>query len=160
MSNWWPRYSRLSRFGGVRTGGEVWLLARVAVVAALVPVLMRLPLARVRALLEPRGEAHVLDLDDERRVIGLVNLALDKLQPLFRATCLTRGITRYYFLRRAGVDVSLAFGIARPSMTEVAGHCWLVREGEPFLEARDPRSAFTEVYRISPSPSRAGLAAC
>lgn len=159
MNNWWRRLSLLSRLRRVRTSGEVWLLARVFVVAALVPALMRLPLARVRGVLEPRGETPALDFESERRVIGLVNLALNALRPL-RATCLTRGITRYYFLRRAGVDVSLAFGIARLSTAEVTGHCWLVREGEPFLEACDPRPTFIEVYRISPLQSKASVAAC
>jgi hypothetical protein len=160
VSNWWRGFNSLRRLRNVRTTGDAWLLARVAVVATLVPVLMRLPLARVRTVLEPRGEPPAANLADEHRLIGLVNLALDALRPLLRATCLTRGITRYYFLRRAGVDVSLAFGIARTALAEVAGHCWLVRDGEPFLEARDPRPAFAEVYRISPSSSTPGMATC
>jgi hypothetical protein len=144
----------------VRASGDVWLLARVAAVAALVPVLMRLPLPRVRRVLEPRRALPRLDPAQERRVLGLVNLGLDALRPLLRPTCLTRGVTRYYFLRRAGVDVSLAFGIGSPQLAEVAGHCWLVKDGEPFLETRDPRPTFTEVYRISPLPSAAGVTGC
>ena len=79
----------------MRTSGDVWLLARVLVVAALVPPLMRLPLARVCAVVEPAGQVPLLDLDGERRVIFLVNFALEMLQRLVRTTCLTRGITRY-----------------------------------------------------------------
>ena len=122
-------------------------MLRVAVVASLVPVLMRLPLNRVHALIEPRRPVRSPDLTAQRQVIDVVNLGLDLLRPLFRPTCLTRGITRYYFLRRAGLDVSLAFGI-RPT-AEAVGHCWLVLDGQPFLETRDPRTDFTEIYRIS-----------
>ena len=161
MSNWWRRFSRLRRLRIVRTWGDAWLLARVVVVATLVPVLMRLPLPKLRGMLEPAAKPLVADPADERRVIGLLNLAFDALRPLLYPTCLTRGVTRYYFLRRAGVDVSLAFGIGRLLTADIAGHCWLVRDGEPFLEAGDPRSTFTEVYRISPATSsRASVAAC
>jgi hypothetical protein len=29
------------------------------------------------------------------------------------------------------------------------GHCWLDLDGEPFLEATDPRPVFAEVFRIA-----------
>jgi hypothetical protein len=116
-------------------------------VAGLVPVLMRLPLNRVRAVIEPGGALPASDSSAQRQIIEGVNLALDLLHPLLRPTCLTRGVTRYYFLRRAGLNVSLAFGI-RPT-TEAVGHCWLMLDGQPFLETRDPRTDFTEIYRIS-----------
>jgi hypothetical protein len=61
---------------------------------------------------------------------------------------LTRGLTRYFFLRRAGLDVVLCFGMGRHD-TEVLAHCWLVKNGEPFLEAEDPRPLYVEMYRIS-----------
>ena len=28
------------------------------------------------------------------------------------------------------------------------GHCWLVRDGEPFLEREDPRGLYAETYSI------------
>jgi hypothetical protein len=28
------------------------------------------------------------------------------------------------------------------------GHCWLVKDGEPFLEVQDPRPLFTEMHRF------------
>jgi hypothetical protein len=57
-------------------------------------------------------------------------------------------VTLFWFLRRAGLDVELVFGLD-PAMGEAAdGHCWLALAGEPFLEKVDPRSRFTEVYRL------------
>jgi hypothetical protein len=28
------------------------------------------------------------------------------------------------------------------------GHCWLIRNGKPFLENQDPRLLFAEVYKF------------
>lgn len=69
--------------------------------------------------------------------------------PLVRPGCLTRGITGYYLLRRAGLDVALCFGIGPRHSAGVTGHCWIVLDGEPVLEAVDPRPAFTELVRLS-----------
>jgi len=68
---------------------------------------------------------------------------------LVRPGCLTRGITGYYILRRAGLDVALCFGMGPVRDPGGAGHCWLVLNGEPVLEAVDPRPAFTELVRLS-----------
>jgi hypothetical protein len=124
------------------------LLVRIGIVASLVPLLMRLPLHRVRQLIEP-GRAPVQRCDARRlaHLLELIDLGLAALRPLHRPTCLTRGVTRYYFLRRAGADVALAFGMSQ--VPDLGGHCWLVHDGQPYLEARDPRPVFAEVYRIS-----------
>ena len=76
-------------------------------------------------------------------------------RPLVRPGCLTRGITGYYILRRAGLDVALCFGVGLVPGTEVAGHCWLVLDGEPVLETAEPRPVFTELVRLSSAGSRA-----
>jgi hypothetical protein len=67
--------------------------------------------------------------------------------PLIRRGCLTRGAAQLYFLRRAGFPVSLRFGIGEVE-GRLDGHCWLVLDGEPFAEKRDPRSIYTETWRI------------
>jgi hypothetical protein len=117
------------------------------VVASLVPLLMRLPLGRVRRLIEPSLPDHPRETQQVAHLLDLIDLALAALRPLLRPSCLTRGVTRYYFLRRAGADIALAFGMSE--LPGLGGHCWLVRDGAPYLEVRDPRPAFTEVYRIS-----------
>jgi len=62
---------------------------------------------------------------------------------------MTRGITGYYVMRRAGLDVALCFGIGPVRQVGTAGHCWLVLDGEPVLDGADPRLAFTELVRLS-----------
>jgi len=48
------------------------------------------------------------------------------------------------------MDVSLHFGMGRIGKDkEFVGHCWLVRNGEPYMEKEDPRPLYIEMYRIS-----------
>jgi hypothetical protein len=53
-----------------------------------------------------------------------------------------------WFLRRAGLDVELCFGIDPSDDAASDGHCWLSLAGEPFLERVDPRPRFAETYRV------------
>jgi transglutaminase superfamily protein len=138
--------SSSSTAGSVPSVSQIAFQTRVAVVAALVPLLVRLPLPRLARLLEPRRrpERTAAELSD---LANRVDKALLRAPRVVRRGCLTRGVTLYYFLRRAGADVSLAFGMSKNGEPFV-GHCWLVEAGEPFLERKDPREKFTEVYRI------------
>jgi hypothetical protein len=80
-------------------------------------------------------------------------MAIRRGRPLVRPGCLTRGVTRYYFFRRDGMDVSLCFGMSQVK-EEFVGHCWLVKDGVPFMETRDPRPLYVEMYRISGTARR------
>ena len=114
---------------------------------------MRAGLPRVQRWLEPR---HVPDSGGEpddalvarygRWVEGIIRRG----GPLVRSGCLTRGVTGYYGLRRAGVDVALCFGMGVVQGV-MEGHCWLELLGHPVLEPDDPRAVFAEVARLSRS---------
>lgn len=56
-----------------------------------------------------------------------------------------RGVTLYRFLRRAGAEVSLRFGVGLIDGA-IAGHCWIVYRDAPLAERRDPRVTFTETW--------------
>jgi hypothetical protein len=126
----------------------------VLAVAALVPLLMRLPLRRLEALIEPRHAPERPDVARQAWIERRLDDIIAAGHPLVRPGCLTRGVTHYFFLRRAGVDVRLQFGIGRPQGQD-EGHCWLVRDGEPYLERVDPRHAFTGTYAIPAQPAGA-----
>jgi hypothetical protein len=128
--------------------GSRLLPLRVILVAAAVPVLMRLPLERLAKLVEPRSAPAQPDATTIAALVSRIDHVIQKGYPLIRNTCLTRGITRYWFLRRAGVDLRLAFGLGKPTGVDFSGHCWLVRNGKPFLETSDPGEVFTELYSI------------
>jgi hypothetical protein len=145
--------ARLRALGELRSPREALLFARVGAFAAVVPLLMRLPLPRVAALLTRpprRGRAHRAPPPpaEIERLDRLVALAPRVAHPLVRSGCLPRGITLFWFLRRTGLDVELRFGVDPDAGRTVDGHCWLALEGEPFLEKRDPRSRFAELYRL------------
>ncbi|HKP21077.1 MAG TPA: lasso peptide biosynthesis B2 protein [Thermoleophilaceae bacterium] len=136
-----------------RSPGEALLAVRVLLVAVSVPLIARLPLARQEALLEPRNPAPP-DPEREAWLVANVDRLLSAARPVVRAGCLTRGLTYYFFLRRAGVDVQLRYGLATP-IGDSDGHCWLVRDGEPFLERADPRDRYVETYSIPRAHARA-----
>ncbi len=140
--------TRQQAFAELRGAREVALFARVSAFAACVPLLMRLPLPRVAALLS-RAERSAGPADRARaeRIPRILGLAHQAFRPLVRSGCLTRGVTLFWFLRGAGVDVVLCFGLDA-SGVEPGGHCWLVHDGEPYLEPQDPRPRFAETYRL------------
>jgi hypothetical protein len=131
---------------------DLLLFFQVLLFAAAVPFLLRLKLSRLSALLEPRipSSAH---RDRVEQIVEYVELAIREGRPLVRPGCLTRGVTRYYFFRRDGMDVSLCFGMGQVK-EEFVGHCWLVKDGVPFMETRDPRLLYAEMYRISGTARR------
>lgn len=150
----------MRRLGQIRTLSDGLLVAQILIIAVLTPALMRLPLKHVHAFLEPNGPLPEPNDASERRVLAALRVVLDSGRRLLRPTCLTRGVTRYYALRRAGVDVALVFGIRQDTGDHVDGHCWLVRNGEPFLETQDPHGLFIEMYRIAGRSTSRAIVSC
>lgn len=126
------------------------LFLRVFLFAAAVPLLMRLKITRLTAILEPGSEPRAVDPEIIRKICAYTQRSVWRGRPLVRSGCLTLGLTRYYFLRRAGLDLALLFGMGRVREGKGReGHCWLVRDGEPYLEGVDPRPLYVEMWRIS-----------
>jgi hypothetical protein len=124
------------------------LFIYVSAFAAAVPLLMRLPLPRLAALLTRPPRRVPASHAEVERLERLISLAPRVGHPLVRGGCLTRGVTLFWFLRRAGLDVELRFGLDAAQQEDTDGHCWLALEGEPFLEKVDPRQRFAELYRL------------
>ena len=145
-----PLASRLGALRELRGPGELVLLVRVSAFAAAVPLMMHLPLPRAAALLSraPRRPRPAPCAAQIERLDRLATLAPRVARPLVRPGCLTRGVTLFWFLRRAGLDVELRFGLDPREEHGTDGHCWLSLDGEPFLERRDPRPRFAELYRL------------
>lgn len=128
--------------------------ARVLLFAAAVPLLLRLrKLPDLPAWLEPRSPGGSPPSPAEvdslvRRIDALIAAG----RPFVRSGCLVRGLTLYRFLRQAGAEVSLRFGAGQMEGS-FAAHCWIVYQGEPLAEPRDPRPLFTETWRIEPASS-------
>ena len=142
----WTRWSEI----------DFILLPQVFLVAAAVPVLLRLRLARLQRLLGRVPLGRHADAARIQAILRCTTIVLRRGHPLIRRGCLTRGVTLYYFLRRAGLEVDLCFGAGYLD-GEFAAHCWLERDREPFQETADPRKIFAEMYRLPGGlPSSAG----
>src|SRR5690242_19447882 len=107
---------------------DVALAARAVVAGVCTPLILRLDLARLQRVLEPRRTGRP---DDEavtaQRVCDVADRATARAGRFVRPGCLARGVGRYAALRRAGVDVSLCFGMGRPQTdASLEGHCWLM----------------------------------
>jgi hypothetical protein len=122
-------------------------LGRVELFAVSAHGLVHLRFEALAALLERARGASPLDLAELERVSRLVERALAHQLPFVRHTCLTRSVTRYYFLSRAGADVQLVFGLGEVD-GRYEGHCWVVRDGEPYLEQTDQLATFTPIHAI------------
>ncbi len=145
---------RLDTLAEFRRPSELGLLVRVVTVAMTVPVLVRLPLPRLAAVLSvvtAKSDVTAGPPEEEvTRIVSCVEAAQRAAAPLVRSGCLTRGLTLYWLLRRGGAPVELCFGVGRLGH-EFAGHCWLVRDGRPYLEPGDSPACFEAVYRIPPA---------
>jgi hypothetical protein len=153
--------SRTRPWGGVRrvhrrSPGGALLPLRAVLFGLAVPVLLRLPLERLAGWLEagtapperPSGpSSEIAWRQSLLLMVGRIDAALRAAWPLVRRGCLTRGLTQLWFLSRAGFPVSLHFGMGEID-GRIEGHCWLVLDGEPFAEKRDPRPLYTETWRI------------
>lgn len=139
------RLRALGELGGVR---ELVLFARLCGFAMTVPLLTRLSLPRLAALVVRPAAGPAPPDPSPERLARLVALAPRVAHPLVRPGCLTRGITLFWFLRRRGIDVELRFGLDTSDLAATDGHCWLALDGEPFLEPVDPRPRFAETYRL------------
>ncbi len=150
MNVWWsrmPKWRQVAR--AFRRPSKLMLYVDIALVALAVPLLARLKLPRLATLL---GRGRAASPPDAARIDDLVTSVAAALQfaPAFiRPTCMTRGLVLYHVLRRAGLDVQLCFGAGYPQ-GQFEAHCWLVYEGKPFMEPRNPRQWFTEFYWMSP----------
>ncbi len=118
---------------------------RIGMFAVAAPWLFRLPVRRLEALANPSRQILKRDAACAKRIIWWTAAVCRVARRFTRHPCQVRGLTLYYFLCRAGFDVSLVFGIGRVG-EGYSGHCWLVKDGEPYLEAVDPRIHFTSMY--------------
>lgn len=136
---------------------DLYLFTHIFLFAVSLPALLRLNISQLQWVLEPVELPTFVDPAKVQKITNCVNLMMSADLPFIRPGCLTRGITLYYFLKRSGVDLRLAFGLGKVN-NQYAGHCWLTMDGAPYLERRDPRPIFTEILSLPLSRSVANQA--
>ena len=140
--------SRLEALRELRGPRELALFAYLTAFAALVPLMLRLPLPRLARLITRSPAAGTPTPERIQRLTELMPLAIRFAYPLVRPGCLTRGVTLFWFLRREGLDVELRFGLDPLDLERPDGHCWIALRDEPLFERDDPRPRFSELYRF------------
>lgn len=111
------------------------------------------PLPVMMAQLTPRPQSQSAMPPNELRRLADAVAAWHVRSPL--GICLRRSLLRYYFLREAGLPVSIVFGARFKSEQEgggLGGHAWLTLNGAPYYEKSDDYEGFVEMY-VYPEPS-------
>lgn len=144
----------------VRQASGPLYTTRTLLFAAAVPLLLRfVPLPRLGGWLEPErpGEPSDPRFEAAQTLVRRIDALLRRGRPLVRSGCLVRSLTLYRFLRHAGFEVSLVFGMGRVDGEEdFTGHCWIEMGGRALVEKRDPKLYYTETWRIAPSARTSG----
>lgn len=125
----------LRKLKRVESPGDLVLLLRILVVAALMPRLAeRVDLPRLLSVLGRRRYPKACDARTCRRIILFTNYVLSLNAPIIRNTCLIRSLVLFHFLRKAGKDVHLNIGVEKVA-GGVLAHSWLAGDdGSPLVD--------------------------
>jgi hypothetical protein len=147
-SFWLPGADRVRAISQLDSPPDLLLILRILAYAALVPFRTRTKLTSWERFAGARRKGQPgVEYGGELKTVEYVDAVLVAFQPVVRPGCLVRGITLYHFLREAGVDVSLSFGVGKVD-GQFTGHCWLVKDGRPFLEPDQPDLVYIETFRL------------
>jgi len=137
-----------------------WRLRATAAAIVIPPLLRMTSLARLTAWLGAPRRPPRRPLQGPRSQNGLddaslarwVDRVLGRLPDPWHRTCLRRAAVLYHLLRKAGRPVELCIGVRRNAGGPLAAHAWLVRDGEPYLEAEPHAAAIHTVIARFPEP--------
>jgi hypothetical protein len=147
-SFWLPGADRVRAISRLDSPPDLLLILRILVYAALVPHRTRTKLTSWERFAGARRTGRPgVGPDAEQKTSEYVDAVLVAFRPVVRPGCLVRGLTLYHFLREAGIDVSLSFGVGKVD-GRFTGHCWLVKDGRPFLEPDQSELLYTETFRL------------
>lgn len=132
----------------VRDPGRAWLMFRMASAYLAVSAAARLlPLPRAFALLSP-PLATMGSLDEGiGRIVNALDVLLAAQVPFIHPQCWRRAALLHRFLRRAGVDTIIVFGVRTEGGETVKAHAWIERDGQPFAESA-PTTGYRRVFQF------------
>jgi Transglutaminase-like superfamily len=79
------------------------------------------------------------------RLSGLIMNAANN--GLFRANCLPRSLTLWWFLRRHGIQSELHFGMQKEN-DQIKGHAWIERHGKVLNDDSDALDRFVRLGNL------------
>lgn len=116
------------------------------------------PLPAMMAGLTPSPAPGIEMQPDDLRHLADAVAAWHLSSPL--GICLRRSLLRYYFLRQAGVPVSIVFGArfkSKPEGGGIGGHAWLTLNGSPYHENPQDYQGFVTMYVYPESKTNSKL---
>jgi hypothetical protein len=136
-----------------------WRLRAAALVLLIPPLVYIVSFARLAVWLEGGAQPAPDPALDDAALARWVDRLLRRLPGPWHRTCLKRSAVLYHLLRRAGRPVELCIGVNRtsqPAKGDIAAHAWLVRAGEPYLEAHpDHALSHVVIARFPEAPAAA-----
>lgn len=141
----------------IQSPEDVWLAARMAAWAAVLPVLKRtIPLQRLVNLVRAMPQRPLREPALERRIVALAWWLHAPLS-VFDRGCLQRSLLAYRFLGAAGAQPHLAVGMQKEGGV-VRGHAWVVVDGAPAGESRLEVAQFAQMLVFGPDGHMEGSA--
>ncbi|MGH7801226.1 MAG: lasso peptide biosynthesis B2 protein [Thermodesulfobacteriota bacterium] len=120
---------------------DVRLFIQIFILVTVLPILIKLlSLPRLMKLLTPNGVKVFNNQDSDRtieKVVKYTGYILSRNFWIYKAICWKRALVLYHFLRKAGLNVQICFGVRLPNIEakdELEGHAWLIYNGGVFLE--------------------------
>jgi len=128
--------------GEITIFAKMWLLGRIAVWIAALPVLIRvMSLPRLMSLLTPRTPVRPFDpemLVHGHRINSYVISILRRNPENMGKMCLRRSLILYRFLRICGIPASFHLGVIKDK-EKLDGHSWIEINSEHYFDSRPDR---------------------
>jgi hypothetical protein len=112
-----------------------WIVL-ISIVARLVPLPTMLRLAETRRRWSPATRLPAEEI--ARRIDRVFHAGL-----VTDGSCWKRSAVLRRYLLLNGIETDVVFGVRKESESKLAGHAWLERDGEPFLEREPPQYTVT-----------------
>lgn len=133
------------RLNQIKNPRDLWLLLRVAALAAFLPVILRcVKLPRLLKMLESRSTSTPLETERIDKTVRFIEFVLHESRWGRKNWCLKRSLLLYHFLGEAGVPVEINFGIQKAK--SIVGHAWLTRDGEVILDDKRFTAGYEVIY--------------
>ena len=124
---------------------DVWLIIEISCFVTVLPLFMRFSsLPTMMRTLTPdckEGKDNQQRDTTAGKIIKYTEYVLNRNFWIYKRTCLKRSLTLYYFLRRAGINTQIFFGVRFDNNQaqsrvekEFQAHAWLVLDGKMYLE--------------------------
>jgi hypothetical protein len=141
----------------IRTPADAWLLVRMIVWAATLPLLKRvLPLPRLVRLAASRPRTGRMESDQREQLAAFARWIYRHGVFTRDPNCLERSLVAYRFLTRAGAEPRLMVGLAK-AREGIVGHAWVIVDGRPLNDSPVVLQGFVPVVEFGADGTRREL---